>query len=197
MFTFIYARHKIHPKLNKYHQQWYLLIDNWKSLLEFVEIRSKKLVSDYFYIKSRRSEGFKGHFGEPWQVALEMSLNLDENRKGLVDDIKHIDKFTDSYINSFLSWGNLVVSPNYAFRDMDDTFKILDKIEKKDFVFPDSKLSEEDIKILRFPEGSHYYVIINGITIVDPETGEGKWKTYKAAKRVADEYIERNMEESD
>ena len=53
MFTFIYARHKIHPKVDKLHEQWYLLIDSILSFNQFIDRRSKLLVQKYWNLKEK------------------------------------------------------------------------------------------------------------------------------------------------
>lgn len=189
MYKFIYAKHRIHPKIDRYHEQWYCLIDTIESLMQFIELRSNKLCSDYMYIKNKRAKGDRSHLCDNQQIAIETVLTLNENRETLLDDIKYLDKFTQAYIDCFNDWGSFVVSPNYAFRDIDSTFEILEERYNEQFVFPDNKNLE--MKITKWPGGKHYYAKIGDIEVVDDD-GNKKWPTYKRAEEEVSNFKIRN-----
>lgn len=75
MFTFIYAKHKIHPKLSKYHEQWYLLINNSENFLKFVELRTNGLVAKYWKLKDMNKTRF-GHLTDGDMIAIEQLMCL-------------------------------------------------------------------------------------------------------------------------
>jgi hypothetical protein len=203
MFKFIYAKHKIHPKIDRYHQQWYCLIDNYDSLKEFLELRTKSLVGSYFYIKKVRASGKTCHFSNPQHVMLETRFlveNIKETKnKSLADDCKILDEFTTAYVKFFINYGSFVVSPNWAFRDIDNTFEILDKIESKFFIFPEDKkkLTSKDISVTKWPEGKHWYAKVGSHCVIN-DIGESKWNSYNQAQIEAEKFLDKiNMEVND
>lgn len=187
MYKFIYAKHKIHPKLDKYHEQWYCLIDDADTLFKFVKMRAKQLSEAYMYVKRKRNiEKIRGHFTDYTHIMVEQLLILDPNRKNLLDDCACLDKITDAYIHCFIRWGAIVISPNYSFRNIDDTFDIQKEIKQKEFIFPLTNALE--IKVSRWPGGKHYYAKVGNIDVKD-EDGNIKWGTYKRAEIEAKKFL--------
>jgi len=183
MFKFIYAKHKIHPKVSKQHEQWYLLIDNVESLRHFLEARNNQLVRAYdnVKIKSIRDNIRTGHFTNRDESIIDTILSFDDTRKTLLDDCKHLDNLLRGYIHAFQIYGHIIISPNNAFRMMDDTFKILQRVERKAMVFPISSI--RDIRIIKWPNGTHYYAKIGNTDVF--YKGKQKWDSKREAMRNA------------
>lgn len=53
-----------------------------------------------------------------------------------------------------------------------------------------SEKSRPDIKLFRWPDGSHWYATVDGVDVVD-EMGNQKWNTQQIAMEAANRYIER------
>jgi len=188
VFKFIYARHKMHPKVEKRHEQWYLLIDNQDSFDEFISIRSNGLVAKYFEMKKDMATKKFGHYADMEKVVIDLRMEMTRGRKSVLDDCKVLDSFLEGYFLIFMRMGKFVVSPNYAFRHIDDSFEILDTVEKKKLIFP--QVTSKDIKIVRWPNGKHYYASVGGqqVTI----DGQVKWNTPEEATEKAEEFLKKN-----
>ena len=161
-FKFILARHKIHPKVEKYHTQWYLLLDTKDTFYAFINQRAKDLVKHYLNLKENvdenQSDRYKNgnHICNEDEALIANRLSLDDTRKSVVDDCRILDGMLEGYITCFSMLKKIIVSPNNSFRNMDDTFQILDSREVKGIIFPTT--SEEDISVKRWANGSHWYV---------------------------------------
>jgi len=185
MFNFIYAEHKIHPKVDKKHEQWYLLIDNTKSFFNFIELRSKSLVEKYWKLKDMNKTRF-GHLSDGDMIAIEQLLCFcSKERKNIVDDCFLISDLMKGYFNIFLREGKFVVSPNMSFRNMDNSFIITEQIERKNLIFPIS--SEKDIRIIKWNNGRHYYAKIGNQDVVWKR--KQKWDSYEEAFVCAKFYL--------
>ncbi len=184
-YKFIYACHKIHPKVNRTHEQWYLLIDNIDSFMRFMDFRSKGLVEKYWKLKGM-NKTYVGHLSDKDMIIIEQLLYLySGERETIVDDCKILDRLLSGYRHIFLEEGRFVVSPNNAFRHIDETFKILKTEERKNLIFPTASL--KDIRIIKWPNGTHYYAKIGNQDVCIG--GEQKWNTKEKAQIAAEEFL--------
>lgn len=191
MFTFIYAKHKIHPKIEKTHEQWYLLIDNKESFLNFIDLRTKGLVTKYWKLKDMNKTRF-GHLTDGDMIAIEQLLCFKlKERKTIIDDCQILGGLCSGYWNIFLREGKFIVSPNNSFRNIDNTFKILNKVKRKELIFP--MTSEKDIRILKWNNGIHYYAKIGNQDVV--WNRKQKWDSHEEAYACAKFYLNKILEE--
>jgi len=65
-----------------------------------------------------------------------------------------------------------------------EEFQITDSAEKRELEYP----SDTEIKIIRWPGGTHYYAKVGNMDIVDQE-GNQKWNTEKEARQKAKQYL--------
>jgi hypothetical protein len=164
MFKFIYCRFKIHPKVDKFYEQWFLLLDTKEAFDSFIDKRANSLVRAYFTVKEKcdKNDPWKyadgSHLCDEDQSLIVNRLALDETRKTVVDDCRILDTMLEGYSSCFRAWGRIVVSANNSFRDMDESFEIKNTIVKKEIAFPAT--SEKDIKVSQWPNGHHWYVTV-------------------------------------
>jgi hypothetical protein len=185
MFKFIYARHKIHPRVERYHEQWYLLLDTFERVLDYTEHRSSKVVGAYFRLKKKWEKGNArtGHLSDRDEQVIEVAMLCTENkRKTIMDDLKILDEHIGVYFKCFMDGMTMAVSPNGAFRPVDETFDILAEVESEVLVFPVT--SESDIKVTQWEGGLHFYATVGNMTVYD-DKGNMKWNTEEEAKRWA------------
>lgn len=185
MFKFIYARHKIHPRVERYHEQWYLLLDTFERTLDYTEHRSNKVVGAYVRLKRKWKDGTAraGHLSDRDEQVVEMAmLCTEKKRKTFMDDMRVLTKYTDVYLRAFMDGMVMAVSPNGAFRPVDETFDILAEVESEVLVFPVT--SESDIKVTQWEGGTHFYATVGNMTVYD-DKGNMKWNTEEEAKRWA------------
>lgn len=68
-------------------------------------------------------------------------------------------------------------------------FQVLDTVEKQRFEYPAKRLAtKEDIKVIKWPGGKHWYAKIKNIDVVD-EKGNQKWDSYNDAVVAAHNYL--------
>jgi len=188
MYKFIYAKHKIHPKVDKWHEQWYLLIDNNESFFNFINLRTKGLVEKYWKLKGMNKTRF-GHLTNGDMIAIEQLLCFcQKERKTIIDDCFLLSDLTKGYFNMFLRLGKFIVSPNYSFRHIDNTFSIIEERQSKELIFPIT--SEKDIRIIQWKNGKHYYAKIGNSDVY--WKGKQKWNSYNEAKQNAIEFLKEN-----
>ena len=186
MFKFIYAKHKIHPKVDEYYEGWYLLIDNSDSFMSFINIRSKGLVEKYWKLKNMNKK-YTGHLSDWDMITMELMAECRPNRKNVVDDIFMVSDMLKGYSNLYFREGKFVVNCNNGCRHIDDTFEILRTVERKNLIFPIT--SEKDIRIIKWDNGTHYYTKIgNQDVVID---GKQKWDSHKEAYRAGVKFLNR------
>jgi len=181
MYKFIYAKHKIHPKCEETYIGWYLLIDNIDSLMDFIDYRKRKLVKVYFDLKNRKSEK-GGHYFSADQTLIGITMEHTE-RKTITDDANVLDSLTDGYVRFYNAKEKFVVNPNcFSYRDIDDTFEILETYSSKELVFP-NKYTEKDIVVQQWMNGKHWYVRVGNYDLKD------KFITYEKGYEAGKELI--------
>jgi len=106
--------------------------------------------------------------GTPLSAAV-VALQL-ENRT-LQDRMRHIN---DGKI--------LLLTADMRYHILIDSMKIVDDIDRKSMLFPDEKVpTSDDIKIMIWPGGQHYYAKIGKFDVQD-EDGNVKWFTPEEAQ---------------
>lgn len=175
-FKFVYVRHKIHPKCDRLHEGWYCLIDTEPTLHAYTILKSGKLGEEYLKLKDDVLVG--NHINSGYKQIIFATL-MDRPRLGrsIVDDVLTLHtKLLQPMVESFLRVGHLLISPNGSYRFMDETFTVLETVEREDFVFPDNKrYTQADVSITRWPYGRHYYLRICDVDY-------GKFNTYEYAQ---------------
>jgi hypothetical protein len=192
MFKFIYARYKLHPELSQICEGWFLLLDTIESFNDFLDKRSNSLVKSYFNLKANasRTEPYRYKNGDHMNIGDEYTISnllwLDNSRKTVMDDCRCMDKLLSGYQNVFLNYGHVIVNSVNGCRAMDESFEILEERLSNELVFPVT--SEKDIKISKWPNGTHYYAKIGNQDVVD-DKGNVKWNTVEQAKKEAVKYL--------
>ena len=93
------------------------------------------------------------------------------------NQMEDIRKYGAIYINARGGYyGRYKDDKEYAF------------VRRKNIIFPSYK--KEDIRIKKFPYGSHYYAYIGDLQVKDGDIS--KWNTYEEAYRQAEQLIEVN-----
>lgn len=190
MFKFIYCKFKIHPKIDKLYEQWFLLLDTKEAFDRFIDSRANNLVRAYFEVKEKVDKMSPDRYIDGSHICnaehsmIVNRLALDETRKTVIDDCRILDEFLEGYLCIFNKLSRIVVSPNNSFRHIDDTFEILQTVYRDEIIFPIS--SENDIKVSRWPNGSHWYVTIGNHVLSQ------KYTTYEAGMTAGKEYLKKN-----
>lgn len=73
--------------------------------------------------------------------------------------------------------------------------EIVDTVDMNSLTFPDEQKPKlEDVRILMWPGGSHYYAKIGSLDVTD-EHGNQKWNTHGEALKAAEWYIKENWKD--
>lgn len=80
----------------------------------------------------------------------------------------------------------LLINYSGGYSYLDREYTILETVEKARYVFPN--MTERDIRITKWPKGTHFYAKIGNIEVVD-EAGNTKWNTEDDAYREAKKYL--------
>jgi hypothetical protein len=190
MFKFIYARHKIHPKIEEYYEQWYLLLDTIENFNQFILSRSNRLNNRYAKLHKEQEESTlrvfrSGHMSDEDDQLIVNRLALDDTRKNIIDDALILDEFLQGYIKCFKDKGHIIVSPNNSFRFMDDSFQILDTKISEKLRFPAT--SERDIIVKQWEGGKHWYVRVGNYDLPD------KYFSYESGLKAGQQYLKESL----
>lgn len=189
-YTFQKIRWQIHPKVKRYEERWFLKITDLIHFMDFLDWRSKKLMGAYFQIKKRYPQ-VEGHYVGEDQYAVGWTLALSkEPRESILDDVRVIsDKLLSGYYHFYNAKGYLFINENGSITPIDD-YKVLEEQKSQHLVWPGQKLTEKDIRIIRWPQGKHFYAKIGSVEVKDAD-GNIKWNTEKEADRQAHKFLER------
>lgn len=88
-------------------------------------------------------------------------------------------------LNSLLECGEIYINSCGGYHGKSEDKEYSQFVRRKEFVFPDFK--ENEIKIEKFPGGSHFYAYIGDMQVRDGDTL--KWNTYEEALSKAKELI--------
>lgn len=175
---------------------WVWMVETNEHFSNFLNHRRDFLTKEYFGAK-HAIETFH-HFSTGTEYAVNFALdsydqrNTDplKERKSIIDDSRVLG---ETFINPIIAmWANrtcpLAVNPTAGFCPMSPSlFKILKTKESDVLDMPFELYDETDIKITRWPDGSHYYAKIDSIDVV--VKGDVKWNTYDEAEKHAKEYM--------
>ena len=191
LFKFVYVKFKIHPRVDEWYEQWFLLLDSKESFNKFIDGRAKSLVGAYTILKERASKkdwdrySDGSHISDADQSLIANILSLDQTRKTVIDDCHILDELLMGYRKVFNARGSIVVSPNNSFRHVDESFEIKDTVVKDEIVFPVT--SEKDIKVSQWPNGHHWYVTVGNHVLSE------KFTTYEAGLKAGKRYINKTV----
>jgi hypothetical protein len=192
MFKFIKCEYKIHPKVDKIYTNWFCKIETFEQFEKYLKIRSKRIVQAYSELKNRDPKR-DGHYKDDFQTLVGTTLIYSlEERLSVVDDVRILsEKLNKGIIKCFADKSHIIINENHGYRFMDDSFKVLDEKYDDNFVFPEGHLKKENIRIIQWPGGRHYYAKIGKIDIVDKH-GDQKWFTHKEAYDAALKYLNKD-----
>lgn len=186
MFKFQQIEWRLHPNMDS-HIEWLLAIDDFMVLNEFIEFRSKDVMCDYTILKDKTIKGRKGHHNSRLQYAMD-ALFENKPQETLLGDIKLVsDEFLGTYSKIFKDRGIVYICNNFSIRPITkkEIVNMLSETECEIVRFPE--YTDKDIKVTKWPGGSHYYARVGGIDVeID---GITKWHTYMSAYNSAKEFI--------
>ncbi len=174
---------------------WYLVCDNITAFTAVMEWKASLLAYGWMDIGMETEVDANNHrWGHPqtsYGNAIQILLEVEMERTGretmpLLECINFLtNKMNSAFIKLYNLDGSVLVNSAGGCMMDDDTFETLQTIHKDKFVFP--KEQDAKIRIIKWPNGSHYYAKIgNEDVVVD---GEQSWNTRKAAQAAAEQYL--------
>ena len=180
-YLFYKIMDKSFPTMGKW---WVLVINTPKRLVKYQESKSKRIIGSYFKAKAKLRNC--QHLNEE-EFVLSKMLEFRDNRKTMIDDINILTDTMISPMTRFFLDGKIpLINPVGGYRFLDKTVKVLDEFERAEMVWPDD--TNLDIKVSRWPEGTHYYAKVGKYDVQDEE-GNVKWATHKQAKTEAKKFL--------
>jgi hypothetical protein len=171
--------------------QWGWLIDNTLSLMEFIEIKQKRQAVDYF--KAKKEAIKNEHCIESGTCAINWLFTIkkafSENKKTTIIDDFYLmhDEFIKPIIETYKETGGLFVWSNlFAFAPTGG-YTYLKEITKSKLIFPGTTYSKEDIRIIQWRGGKHWYAKIGNYDV--EINNNSKWDTYNSAYKAACNYL--------
>jgi hypothetical protein len=181
---------KLHIKGWKQHENaWYIKIENSDELLDhaqnfipsFSKTEAKKLL-----------ELSPNHNGDPITQAISLTAELHNINKfsalELITNKIYQARLQALYENKIVFIGENGIGWFPIDKESKD-YKILEEIEKKDYLFPSRKLL---ISYSKWKGGKHWYVKINGVDVKDSEDNL-KWNSKWQAEDVVKGFLKNNQ----
>ncbi len=195
-YNFQRIKWEVLPK--KHHTEWFLVIEDEDTLHEYMLHRFKMLVGEY---KKLRKKPYEFHCTSKDEIAVEMTFltcdNLRSDRRTIIDDYAYMEeKLMSGYLKIFKDHGIIFITENNAIRPIHNHKKnVVNSVERDSFEWPKTDYTEENINIIRWPRGKHYYAKIGAIEVVDDD-GNIKWPTAESAEEQAKLFLKK-MEKDD
>jgi len=133
---------------------------------------SIKLSEDYRY---------KEHFTTEWAGMCETFAKM-RGEHFIQSSATLENKVMQAKILSLFKYGTLYLREIGSYMMHCDGFEITDRMVSETLVYPG--YSEKDIRITKWPGGSHYYAKIGKMDVID-EHGNQKWNTHAYAMNAA------------
>lgn len=170
------------------YDDWYLLCDNIAQIEEHFNLYIRGLISDAF--KEFSEKLYEGNLADlklksEWGVLCRKISDLN-NVPFQIASLQCENDLLNTRLNLFHKRGSILLSNKIKHLDP-NTFKVVDELNKNNITWPTYSIN--DIKIVQWPNGEHYYAKIGNMDIVD-DKGNQKWDTYNEAFLNAKKFLE-------
>jgi len=126
------------------------------------------------------------HLSTIWAYAMHLQFFYDEPISILEASTKLELELLEGKLNLIKEQGGIYLTDGPAYMPYSKELEVIDTIVKEDILFP--TYTEEDIKIIKWNDGIHWYAKVGRMDIVDDE-GNQKWNTKKEAEQKAKEFL--------
>lgn len=193
-FHFQLIKWRLHPKLNKYHTEWFFVTSDFDVFEEFLRIRAKALMVEYWKVKKKLHSGRRDHCttNDERMVEFTLTVNRKDGALTIVDDCACIsDKLLGSYTHYFFDKGIIFLTESGAIRPLVGCeYEVLKSKDSDVLVWPTENYKKKDIRIIKWPGGKHYHAKVGNVD-VESKDGKQKWNTVIEAERQAGFFLRR------
>lgn len=170
------------------YDDWYLLCDNITQIEEHFNLYIRGIISDAF--KEFSEKLYEGNLADlklksEWGVLCRKISELN-NVPFQIASLQCENDLLNTRLSLFHKRGSILLSNKIKHLDP-NTFKVVDELIKNNITWPTYSIN--DIKIVQWPNGEHYYAKIGNMDIVD-DKGNQKWNTYDEAFLNAKKFLE-------
>ena len=159
------------------YDDWYLLCDNIPQIEEHFNLYIRGLISDAFKEFSKKLyENDPSDFKSEWGILCKKISELN-NVPFQIASMQCENDLLNNRLDLFYKRGSILLSNKIKHFDPID-FEVKDELIKNNITWPTYSIN--DIKIIQWPNGEHYYAKIGIMDIVD-KNGNQKWNTYDEA----------------
>jgi hypothetical protein len=103
------------------------------------------------------------------------------------------DQFTRGQLSLLAKYKTLYFQKAGGYFPHTSDLHIVKQITKDSPEYPNSLFQESEIKITKWPEGRHYYVVCPDKTIVKDHSGNTRFNTYEYACEVRKWFVEKSL----
>jgi Mg2+ and Co2+ transporter CorA len=172
---------------NKPYSNWYLYCDNKETLLAHFQTVFKEEIqkgfSNYAEFVSGRAH-ISSHFG--WAAW----INAQMKETSFLEGALTIENKTLQDRLGYIAKGKaLLLTDGVAYMPF-DAFEIIEEVEKSSITYINPYYTLDDIKVLTYPGGKHYYAKVGKIDVTD-DYGNQKWNTADSAQYFAKQFYEK------
>lgn len=173
----------VNPNSNEIFKNWYFYCESIDSLIEHFKR----------YIKCEIDNGFKDalnvamhnmHYSNNWASTVNKIMSI-KGGSFLEISTELENKMFQSRASLIKSDGACLLTDGLQAMPI-TSFNIIDECYKEELVWP--TYTENDIKIVSWPGGAHFYAKIGGMDVVN-EKGEQKWNTWDEAFNEAKQFL--------
>ena len=168
------------------YDDWYLLCDNITQIEEHFNLYIRGIISDAFKEFSEKLyENDPSDFKSEWGILCKKISELN-NVPFQIASMQCENDLLNNRLDLFYKRGSILLSNKIKHFDPID-FEVNDELIKNNITWPTYSIN--DIKIIQWPNGEHYYAKIGDMDVVD-NMGNQKWNTYNEAFFNAKKFLE-------
>lgn len=189
MFTFCELEQEFRDG-STYNQGWLLEIDSVEKLENWFATRNEAL--DIWEDLKREASGLR-HFENEKSYAYQLIISKRFEDKCTISDFCNLyDEITlGSKLKLLEKYGKIYINQVGGFCTLGERTKVKNKIEFENMIYPEA--TKKDFKIVRFPNGTHYYIKSLGQAV--HYEGKEKWDSREEARNVIQELLKKNTKQ--
>ena len=180
-YKFVKVKMTACPTIN--YKRWYLYCDNLETMSEHFEKIFGAGVRDGIQDFINDKNGRPAHYVTDWANIISFIGPELYGQKPLLASTTLENKTYRDRCKYILDGKPLLLGDAFSYM-LSDGFEIIKEVETDNLDFNVAGYTEDDIRIIKWPNGTHFYAKIGNIDVCDDD-GNYKWNYESYAKRAA------------
>jgi len=171
------------------YKEWFFMAKDFLDIFHIHEKIYPTLLEEAVHdiVEDRK---MKRHFRTHLGNAVSTLAKLNETSPLVTELPNLVSKIRNGQYKILADYGHVLIRESGSYMALTSNYEITEEVVKETLSFPERSLT--DIRIIQWPNGTHYYAKIGNEDVVD-EDGNQKWNTHDEAYEKAIEYFNLNF----